>query len=213
MSGDDLRCPECGEPIGQTATYCMHCSADLTAEHGRGDTDGDETWDRTDVEATGFRADTGTSRSLIDRIRGAPTPGGQWLAPDSVADNALTVAVGIAGGLLVGVLGTVVLGALTGSPWAIPFGFLGLLVATAYLVRRRTVQGAVARSGYAVAVALLLVPVVALSPLMDVDGGLTERGGLLVVLLATVAVPAAVAAGLGYVASRFVPDDDAGSEG
>ena len=105
------------------------------------------------------------------------------------------------------------LGALTGSVWAIPFGFLGLLVATAYLVRRRTVRGAVARSGYAVAVVLLLVPVVALSPLMDADGGLTERGGLLVVLLATVAVPAAVAAGLGYVASRFVPDDYAGSEG
>ena len=213
MSDDDPHCPECGEPIGQTATYCMHCSADLTAERGRSNAGGDESWGGTPVESAGFDGETRADRSLIDRIRGAPTPGGQWLAPDSVADNALTVAVGIAGGLLVGILGTVVLGALTGSPWAIPFGFLGLLVATAYLVRRRTVQGAVARSGYAVAVVLLLVPVVALSPLMDVDGGLTERLGLLVVLLATVAVPAAVAAGLGYVASRFVPDDYAGSEG
>ena len=213
MSGDDLRCPECGEPIGQTATYCMHCSADLTAEHGRGDTDGDETWDRTDVEATGFRADTGTSRSLIDRIRGAPTPGGQWLAPDSVADNALTVAVGIAGGLLVGVFGTVVLGALTGSVWAILFGFLGLLVATAYLVRRRTVQGAVAKSGYAVAVVLLVAPLVAFSPVMGVDGGVVERVGLFGVLLVVAVIPAAIAAGLGYVASRFVPEDYAGSRG
>ena len=31
MSDADPHCPECGEPIGQTATYCMHCSADLTA--------------------------------------------------------------------------------------------------------------------------------------------------------------------------------------
>ncbi|PSP93386.1 hypothetical protein BRC84_05090 [Halobacteriales archaeon QS_1_68_44] len=25
---EDPHCPECGEPIGQTATYCMHCSDD-----------------------------------------------------------------------------------------------------------------------------------------------------------------------------------------
>ena len=33
-TNDDPRCPECGEPIGQTATYCMHCSADLTVVGG-----------------------------------------------------------------------------------------------------------------------------------------------------------------------------------
>ena len=32
IADDDPRCPECGGPIGQTATYCMHCSADLTTE-------------------------------------------------------------------------------------------------------------------------------------------------------------------------------------
>jgi hypothetical protein len=88
-----------------------------------------------------------------------------------------------------------------------------LLVATAYLVRRRTVQGAVAKSGYAVAVVLLVAPLVAFSPVMGVDGGVVERVGLFGVLLVVAVIPAAIAAGLGYVASRFVSEDYAGSRG
>lgn len=30
MSKEDPVCPECAEPVGITAAYCMHCSADLT---------------------------------------------------------------------------------------------------------------------------------------------------------------------------------------
>jgi hypothetical protein len=132
--------------------------------------------------------------------------GGQLLAPDGLVDDTLTVAVGIVGGLIVGVVGTVVLGLLTESAWALPFGLVTWLGATAYLVRRRTVQAAVAKSGYAVAAVLLLVPVIALSPTVSIDGGSGNRGGAFLTLLVFVSVPAGVAAFIGWIASQFVPD-------
>lgn len=110
-------------------------------------------------------------------------------------------------------MGTVVLLIVIGSGWAVAFGFVAWLGTTAYLARRRTVQGAVAKSGSAVALVLLLVPVIALSPVVDVDGGIDERGGLFIVLLVFVAVPAGIAAAIGWVASQFVPEDASGSEG
>jgi hypothetical protein len=197
---DDPSCPECGEPIGQTATYCMHCSADLTEEQAAADADGDEAWEQTETVPTDSGGRAGTESDA-----GGDT-GGQLLDPEGLVDDTLTVAVGIVGGVVVGVVGTVVLAALTGSAWTVLFGLVAWLGATASLVRRRTVQSAVARTGYAVAVVLLLVPVVAFSPIMDVEGGLGERGGLFVALLVFVAVPAGVAAAVGWVASRFVPD-------
>ncbi|MEF8775472.1 MAG: hypothetical protein V5A43_03085 [Haloarculaceae archaeon] len=39
---DDPRCPACGEPIGATATYCMHCSADLGMDDSADVTDADD---------------------------------------------------------------------------------------------------------------------------------------------------------------------------
>jgi len=232
----DPRCPNCGGPIGRTATYCMHCSADLTAERAAADADGDGVWDEAEAETGTDGATTSSAapsressagiddlasygRRIGDTLGGAVTGAtggkraGGLLAPDGIVDDALTVLVGVVGGLVVGVVGTVVLGLITGSGWAVPFGLAAWLGATAYLVRRRTVQGAVAKSGYAVAVVLLCVPVIALSPALPVDGGLGERGGLFVVLLVFVVVPAGVAAAAGLVASRFVPDDADGGTG
>lgn len=199
----DPRCPECGGPIGRTATYCMHCSADLTEERSAADADGDGTWDRTGPSVPSGSVDS----AGVDPTSGA---GGadRLLAPDGLVDDALTVLVGIAGGIVVGLVGTVVLLVATGSGWAVVFGVAAWLVATAYLVRRRTVQAAVAESGYAVAAVLLSVPVIALSPVVEVDGGLEERGGLFVVLLIGVVVPAAVAAAIGWLAGRFVGGSD-----
>lgn len=198
MSAADPRCPECGGPIGQTATYRMHCSADRTEERAAADVD-DGGWDRT----TGTGSPGGSS---VAAERGEPL-----LDPAGPVDDTLTVLVGIVGGLLVGVVGTFVLLVVTGSGWALGLGLVAWLGATAYLVRRRTVQGAVAKSGYALAAVLLSVPVIALSPVVDVDGGLAARGGLFVVLLLFAVVPAAIAAVVGWVASRFVqesPDAD-----
>ena len=198
---EDPRCPECGGPIGVTATYCMHCSADLTAERDRADTDDDGTWDRTE---TG----TGTERPAGGGSERPATGAGDdgLLDDDGLVDDTLTVLVGVAGGLVVGVVGTVVLLAVTGSGSALLFGLVVWLGATAYLVRRRTVQEAVSKGGYAVAAVLLSVPFVAVSPVVDVDGGLGGRVGGFLVLLVLVAVPAGVAAVVGVVASRFVPD-------
>lgn len=200
-AADDPRCPECGEPIGQTATYCMHCSTDLTDELEAADADEDGTWDAASAAPGESQGPPVTEES------------GQLLDPDGLVDNTLTVLVGIGGGVVVGVVGTVVSLLATGSGWALPFGLVAWLGATAYLVRRRTVQGAVSRTGYAVAVVLLLVPLVALSPVVSVDGGLWERGGLFFVLFVFVLIPAAIAAALGWVAARFVPGDDTTSEG
>lgn len=133
---------------------------------------------------------------------------GPVLDDDGPADDILTVVVSIAGRLVVGILGTVVLLAVTGSRWALGLGVLTWLVATAYFARRRTVQGAVSATGYAVAAVLALVPFVGLSPVTN--AGSADRAGLFVVLLVVVAVPAAGAAIVGWMASRFVPDADGG---
>lgn len=214
----DPRCPECGGPIGQTATYCMHCSADLTAQRDAADKDGNRVWDHAEARSTRPRdATAGSGRIILDAIANLSSTSTaepeDLLAPDGLVDNTLTVVVGIIAGVVVGVIGTLVLGIVTGSGWAVAFGLVAWLGATAYLVRRRTVQEAVAKSGYAVAIVLLLVPVIALSPVLTVDGGLGERSGLFLVLLVFVAVPAAIAATIGWFASRFVPEDTSGSEG
>jgi hypothetical protein len=214
-------CPECGEPIGQTATYCMHCSTDLTDERAAADADEDGVWDgtetgRNDTAADGATTSADGSETATAEGRATGTTRGEdgpLLAPDGLLDDTLTVVVGIAGGIVVGIVGTIVLFVVTGSALAFVFGFVTWLGATAYLVRRRTVQGAVAKSGYAVAVVLLAVPVIALSPVVPVDGGLGERGELFVTLLVIAGIPAAIAAGVGWVASRFVPADAGGGEG
>ncbi len=223
---EDPNCPECGEPIGQTATYCMHCSADLTEERAAADEDGDGMWDGAEVgtadtgagprEAVSGSGDSPNDTPTASGASGASgesgagvTPAGddQLLDPDGLVDNTLTAVVGIVGGLVVGVVGTGVLLALTGNGWALLFGLCAWLGSTIYLARRQTVQDAIAKGGYAVAVVLLVVPLVALSPLMNVEGGLGERGGLFVVLLVFVAVPAGVAAVIGWVASRYTTGD------
>lgn len=212
----DPRCPECGEPIGQTATYCMHCSADLT-DYQETVEDDELSWDGTDGES----GDDGTtttdavteSASGVADAAGIGTEDGQILDPDGFVDNTLTVIVGILGGIVVGFVGTIVLVALTESGWALLFGLIAWLGSTAYLVRRRTVQGAVSKTGYAVALVLLLVPVIALSPVLQIDGGLERRGEFFGAMLLFVLIPALFSAGIGWVAGKFVPENRGGSEG
>lgn len=214
---DDPRCPECDEPIGMTAAYCMFCSADLTAQKARADTDDDGFWD--DPETTDASTTAGEAVAAGTRIDASPAAGdgrasvtdavsdtapddGGLFAADGVVDNALTAVVGLAGGLVVGLVGTTVLLILTGSGWGVGVGIVAWLAATVHLVRRRTVRDAVARTAYAVSLVLLLVPFVAFGPSSET----TELGTRVVVfaaMLAGVAVPAAVAAGFGFAVSRF----------
>jgi len=292
QADDDPRCPECGEPIGQTATYCMHCSADLTAELEAADSDDDGSWDESsggsggwssgkssdnseygtpsaidtetaDVKTgstgggflaslgidgllesfsiggsggddsgptggtgesgasqhvagatsseevtTGSGVDTGASRAGTTGSGASTGTSDQILDPDGLVDNTLTVVVGILAGIFVGFVGTTVFLAVTGSIWGLLFGVVVWLGSTAHLVRQRTVQGAVSRGAYAVAIVLLLVPVVTLSPTLSADGVGDRLGGFLA-LLVFMAVPALVAAAVGFVAGRFVPDGPA----
>jgi hypothetical protein len=214
----------------------MHCSADLSEERAAPDADGDGVRDGAETGDAGAETDTGPTldpaapgeasasetgcalAAVGDAVGGVSTDGGadddgRLLAPDGLVDDTLTVLVGVAGGIVVGVLGTIVSGIVTGSGWAVAFGVAAWLGATAYLVRRRTVQETVARTGYAVAVVLLCVPLIALSPVVPVDGGRGERGGLFVVLRVFAAVPAGIAAAVGWVASRFAPAAGAGTDG
>jgi DNA-directed RNA polymerase subunit RPC12/RpoP len=209
LDDEDPRCPECGEPVGQTATYCMHCSAEFgeDAEGLDGET-GDvanEPWagSTNDGTADGIGAQpSGTDPARSD---------GRLLDPEGIVDNSLTTVVGFVGAIVAALVTTFVLGVATGSGWALVVGLFVLLGAAGYLVRRRTVQEAIAKSGYLVALVFLSLPVVAISPLVDIDGGPEDRAALFVVLLIFAAIPAAVAAAVGWVASRFVPGETAGN--
>ena len=208
----DPRCPECDEPIGQRATYCMHCSADLTEYRETAESDG-----ATGQYAPGESRSSETDRRLLGSVtrtlretignRGdsAGSDRDELLAPDGIVDDTLTVVVGIAAGALIGLLATTVLAVMTGSPWALGGGLLIWLGSTAYLVRRRTVQGAISAGGYGVALVLVLVPILAFSPVTDVEGGLAERGSVFLVLGIFVVGPVLIAAGIGWTAAQFAP--------
>ena len=215
---EDPHCPECGEPIGQTATYCMHCSADLSDEQAAADTNDDGAWDA--AGSSDGSADSGDAAPTYDPLEDegsdatvSTDAGGQFLDPDGIVDNTLTVVVGIVGGVVVGIVATITLAVMTESVWGFLLGIVAWLGSTALLARQRTVQGAVEKSGYAVAVVLLLIPLVAFSPLADVDGGLTGRGTFFLAALLAVSVPAGIAAVVGWVAGRFAPDPPAESSG
>jgi hypothetical protein len=200
----------------------MHCSADLTEDRDAADADGDWTWDAAEAGADG-PVKSPTSAGESDGIgRGdSPTDGPSsgaraaepMLDPAGLVDDSLTVVVGILAGVVVGIIGTFVMGVVTGSAWALLFGLVAWLGATAYLVRRRTVQEAIAKGAYGLAIVLLSVPIIALSPVTDVQGGIAGRGGLFVGLLLFVAIPAVIAAAVGKFAARYVPAEDGGSEG
>ena len=200
----------------------MHCSADLSDEKAAADTNDDGTWDRGPGSGEGdpSAGDEGDASPTYDPLEDAggdaaatTDTGGQVLDPDGIVDNTLTVVVGILGGIVVGIVAIITLAIVTESLWGVLLGIVAWLGSTGYLVRRRTVQGAVEKSGYAAAVVLLLIPLVAFSPLASVEGGLTGRGSFFLAALVVVSVPAIIAAVVGWVAGRFAPDPPAESGG
>jgi len=244
VSTEDPRCPECGEPIGQRATYCMHCSADLTEEQDAADTDADGDWDRdSDVADERAAAENDPISSIVDAAaeeigggsaestdesagaeptagqpsepaagtgestqQATPESGGdELLDSDGIVDNTLTVIVGIAAGIVVGIVTTITVLVTTQTGWGFLLGLLAWIASTAHLVRRDTVQGAISRGGYAVAIAMLLTTLIPLSPLVSVEGGLAGRVEGFVATLILVAFPAGFAAAVGWIAGRFVP--------
>lgn len=190
---DDPRCPECGGPIAAKATECLHCGVALaTSDPVPGTAPSDHP---AEAQTRGNEASTNVSTA-------SGTPVDHPLDPEGVMDNTLTVIVGILGGLIIGVIGTIVLIVLTDSAWGAAFGFAAWLGATAYLVRRRYLMDAVSKTAYGITAVLLVVPAIA----VVFEGDLAARAGGFFVLLIVVAIPAGIAAAIGWFASRYVPE-------
>ena len=218
----DPRCPECDGPVSATASYCMHCEADLPAadfdprETASGvdadfvsasDTDGapagesvaEQVSAAADAAASGGTAATGGSARDDDRL----------LDPDGLLDDVSTVMVGAVGGLLAGVLLLPLAVWLFPDPLeslVLPVAVVGWLAATAWMVRTRTVFGAVRKAGYALGGLLALVPPLAAVAATQ-DGPVAALGAT--VLFGVFVWPVAlVVAGVGYVVGRAAGDGD-----
>jgi hypothetical protein len=173
----------------------MHCEADLPAS----DFDARETSDGSDAD---FSAD----ESGGDRSADTDDPDRGWLDPDGLLDNVSTVGVGVVGGIVVGVVLTVVV--LLPLPGGLPFaaGLVGWLAATAWIARTRSVFGAVRRAGYLVGGLLAVLPLVvgAFAPMAENTVG--SRIGFAIVLCVFVWPLAGGAAVVGFLGGLGRPD-------
>lgn len=217
-------CPACGEPVSATAEYCMHCYVDFTDDNepvatppdSGGVTDAGDTATDSTESGDGYEQwKTGGEQGSVGSGASDPFEGyDEWkgegdatqlLDPDGLLDNTLTVIVGIVAGLVVGLISVIMLALLTENGWGFLLGIVVWLVTTAHLVRRRTVQGAIAHGGYALAVVLLAIPFVAAA----MSGpSISDRLGALFAALMFVSIPAAISGVVGLVASQFVPEQD-----
>ena len=197
VNAPDPRCPECGEPIGMTSAFCMYCSADLTdysedailgTDEQRGDTQ----------QPSPSHASTPTENT---------TTGEQPLLDSDRARNTfLTAGVGLVGGFIVGVLLLIFVTGMLSATLGIATGFLVWLGTTIYFAKRRTVQEAVSKAAYGIAVTLLLYALIPFSSTWEANSmstRLTDFVGLLVIL----AIPVAIVTGVGRLAGRYVPEE------
>ncbi len=180
----DPRCPECGGPIAASAATCFHCAADLVGVDPVSPEPADA-----DGRFMGVATATGT-------------PVDHPLDPSGAIDDTLTVIVGIVGGCIIGLIATFIALVLTAHLAGALLGLVAWLGSTAYLVRRHYLLDAVAKTAYGIAAVVLLVPTIA----VIFEGTLYDRGLVFVALFITAAIPAALAAGVGWFASRYVPD-------
>jgi hypothetical protein len=228
-ANDDPRCPECGEAISATASYCMHCytdlsDVDLTDRVHRDDaTDGVEYpgAERNEGDYETMTDASETVQAAADDLSGGGTAGhanedGQWvdvpgtgdgslLDPDGIVDDTLTVVVAILAGIVVGFGSLVMLLFVVESGWVLLLALVVWLGSTAYLSRRRTVQGAVSHGAYLLAAVLASAPVVAA---IATSGGVGERAGSFGVAAAFAAIPVGILLVLGYVAGKFRPTEE-----
>jgi hypothetical protein len=150
----DSRCPECGDPVGKTASYCMHCDAEFDTPVAGGDSEkraGDDPTDDTETAVSDDTYET-TLTTWEQRLS-------RWLGPDGWIDNSLTIVIAIGVGFLLGPLAAIVLALLTGSLWSIVVGFVVLIGATAFLANQRTVYGTVRGGCFSVSALLVILPV------------------------------------------------------
>lgn len=205
MSADDGPfCPECNEPVSATASYCLHCYADLPWAE-----DGDAADSATGTgDDTGWDSSADSTSASTDWTGDATTDTGSGerglLHPEGTFDNVLTVVVAVVGSVVIGLVATFELLFITSSLWALPLGLVAWLAGLAYLARQYSVQETAGKTFYGIAVVLIAMPLMALSPAMD--GTLADRASAFVVILVTMMFPAIISAGIGFVVMQFAPE-------
>jgi hypothetical protein len=104
----DPRCPECNEPVGTTASYCMHCDAQFDAPVDASDSDSETPTGGTDIPADDGSTDgTGTAesdRSVSTDLTTWEQRLSRWLGPDGWIDNSLTIVLAIGASFVIGPL-------------------------------------------------------------------------------------------------------------
>lgn len=174
-----------------TSAYCIHCSADLTEDRERTDTDEKNPTSRpSSPQAPSPAEDTAGGGSLLD--------------PDGLLNTLLTIVVGLIGGIVIGLLGWFAVSSVLSIGLGIVAGVFVWLGATAKLVRCRTVQEAVSKASYGVAIGIMLVPLIVFDPSWDAG----TRAQDFVILAVICAFPAAIVGIVGFLAARFVPESD-----
>lgn len=218
MTPDDPQCPECGAPVGATASFCRRCEADLdgtgTIETAVVDLGGGPRADDGPGADAGSGASAGVERGKghASTTTGAGTPersadgDGGWFRPDGLLDDVSTAAVGIVGGLVVGLLAMVLVLFATGSPWGFLVGPVCWVGVGLHVGWTRSVFDAVRKACYLVAPALVALPLLWFGEAPQ--GG--SFGGRLVAFAISEAVVVPVAlllVGAGYWVGGKAPDD------
>jgi hypothetical protein len=208
-------CPTCGEPVGERAVYCMHCGAEF-GEDGIGA--------RTDAGLADSYDAVGSADATTDAqpdgdpaVSSGGEPGSGDLLdrlfhPDGLLDNSLTIVIGGVVGLCCGVVALFVFGAVGSGGVGLLAGLVAFVGVTGWLARQYSLFGAVRGGCYALAVALLALPLVALT---DAAKGGTLGGQVILFLVAELVfgLIAAPVAGIGYVAGKRRPDAPTGADG
>lgn len=197
LDDTDASCPECGTGVSATAVYCMDCGADLDAATEAGsDTPSPDPPSPGAAVVGGGPAASEPAESEFESTRRRDASHG-LLHPDGIADNSLTVAVGVVGGTVVGVLTLVLLG-LASQHWLSVVPALAVWAGgIGYLSRRRSVGVAVRKACYGVAALLVLFPVISFA---EVTKGGTVGGRIVLFLIGELAFGlfAVSIAGVGY---------------
>lgn len=196
MERDDPRCPACDEAVSRTASFCIHCHADLD---GQGDADAA-------VVDLGDGSDPGTSAAASASTAGG-SAGDEYgrFHPDSLIDDASTALVGVLAGVVVGFLLMVVLLFGTGAEVTALAWPVTLVAVALFVGHTRTAFGAVRKACYVLAPTLVAVPLFWFGEAPE--GGDFAGRVLAFALSEAVVVPVALAVvGIGYWVGGRAPE-------
>jgi hypothetical protein len=173
---DDPRCPECDEPIAATATYCMHCSGDLTMDDSADVADSDDlTYSRQGMDqgSGGTRGSPGLGERLggllsLNQTRDPSSATVEKRDPDRAsADRAASLALRLPVAIVVSIpipfLALIVVLSVAeplGSGWVLMVLGVSWFGSIAWLARRPLPSEVVGDALYLVAGILVLGPVV-----------------------------------------------------